>query len=76
MPPFVAESITCFHDNVMFYWAQQIGDYKIYSPENHDFWTRKQLSQQEAATTLAAQVMVKLRREAADKKEEDQINPT
>ena len=64
-----------FHNYVRFHWARQIDDYKIYSPENHDFWTSKQLLQQEAATTLAAQVMVKLRQEAADEEEEDQVNP-
>ena len=74
LPSFVAEFITCFHDNVMFHWAQQIDDYKIYSSDNHDFWTRKQLLQQEAASTLAAQVTVKLRRETANEEEEDQVN--
>ena len=37
LPTFVAEFITCFHDNVMFHWARQVDDYKIYSPENHNF---------------------------------------
>ena len=59
----------------MYHWARQIDDYKIYSPDNHHFWRCKQLSQQKAATTLAAQVMVKLRQEAADEEEEDQVNP-
>ena len=59
----------------MFHWARQIDDYKIYSSDSHDFWTRKQLLQQEAARTLAAQVMIKLRQEPADEEEEDQLNP-
>ena len=37
LPTFLAEFVTCFHDNLMFHWARQIDNYKIYSPDNHNF---------------------------------------
>ena len=47
----------------------------MYFPHQHNFWTRKRLSQEEAETELIAEVIDKIFEEPADDNEEAMGDP-
>ena len=57
LPPFFVENITDHHADVILKWADRIKKDKLYFPHQHNFWTRKQLSQEKAETGLIAEVI-------------------
>ena len=64
------ENITDNHAKVILNWTDRIKKDRLYFPHQHNFWTRKQLSQEEAETGLIAEVIDKIFEQPTNKDEE------